>query len=413
MPDPKPVAQQFLDALAANDPARVADTLHQDSLMRIYRWDGGDACRPRERVVQRLQEEWAAWPDAKLEIFRINAGDDSAAVEFRIQATENGRYVEHNRAAFLTLKDGKVQAIDLYCPAPLPSARRKGWIAPATLSEQELNRLFESYAYTFDARDWVPPNFYGHLDLELNHGGSYDPHPGSNSVGNVHWSAEDADARIEEMIAHFRNRGCGFVWSVSSFDTPADLRERLERHGLVLAGDQALMARLGLDDLDDIPLNREIEVELVDGSNDEAIEAVLQTTAACFNWTPAQIDDRRKGFFERVRDPVARQEEIQYLARLNGTPVGCGRLILRAGTAYLGGAGTLREHRSRKIYSTLLRRRLEAAHARGYQISAIHAEPMSRRVVSRYGFKEYARFYLYAWMPVIDMDIVRSLVPDE
>jgi hypothetical protein len=35
------------------------------------------------------------------------------------------------------------------------------------------------------------------------------------------------------------------------------------------------------------------------------------------------------------------------------------------------------------------------------------------RVVARYGFKEYARTYVYAWMPVIDLDVIRSLVPDE
>jgi hypothetical protein len=43
----------------------------------------------------------------------------------------------------------------------------------------------------------------------------------------------------------------------------------------------------------------------------------------------------------------------------------------------------------------------------------IHAEPMSRRVVSKYGFKEYGRAYLYAWMPVIDMAVIKSLVPDD
>ena len=49
----------------------------------------------------------------------------------------------------------------------------------------------------------------------------------------------------------------------------------------------------------------------------------------------------------------------------------------------------------------------------GYHIAALHTEPMSRRVVSRYGFKEYVPFQIYAWMPVIDMDVIRSLAPDE
>jgi hypothetical protein len=56
---------------------------------------------------------------------------------------------------------------------------------------------------------------------------------------------------------------------------------------------------------------------------------------------------------------------------------------------------------------------LEDASARGYHVSAIYAGPMSRRVVERYGFEEYARLEVYGWMPQIDMDIIRSLVPNE
>jgi GNAT superfamily N-acetyltransferase len=215
------------------------------------------------------------------------------------------------------------------------------------------------------------------------------------------------------MIAYHRDRDIGFTWYVAPDNTPADLRERLERHGLVLAGDQATMARVGHDNLDDIPINPDVTVEVLDGSDLAAIEAGLQITARCFNWTSEQLDQWRVGTVERLQNPAMREEDIAYLARLNGTPVAQAVLQLRAGIAYLGGAATLPEYRGRRIYSTLLRRRLEDARARGYHIAAIDAEPMSRRVVARYGFKEYARTYVYGWMPVMDLDVIRSLVPDE
>ena len=44
-----------------------------------------------------------------LEGFDIVGTGDRVAVEFRIQATENDRYVEHNRSAFLTIKDDQIQ----------------------------------------------------------------------------------------------------------------------------------------------------------------------------------------------------------------------------------------------------------------------------------------------------------------
>ncbi len=93
----------------------------------------------------------------------------------------------------------------------------------------------------------------------------------------------------------------------------------------------------------------------------------------CFHSTQEQIDERRAVVGGRMRDPKFREIEINYLARLNGKPVAFARLMLAGGMAYLGGAGTLPEFRGHKIYATLVRRRLEDAHARGYQLAVINA----------------------------------------
>ena len=385
----------------------------EDAGIRIGRWDKGEVYRPRWRVVKRLMEEWSAWPDPTLEPFDVLADEDRVAIEFRIQATEHDRYVEHNRSAFLTIKDDKIHTIDLYCPEPMPSARRKGWIAPPTLTEDEIYRLFDSMQHSFDIREWIPPDESGSRSLRGGMGGSGSAHPGSNGVGGVRWTAEEADRRIEEAIAYHRECNIGFQWWVGPYDTPPDLRERMERHGMILAGDAATMARLGLEDLDDIPINPDVTVERLDGYDDAAVDAIGHITMVCFNWTQEQIDERRPEWVERMRDPRFRDREANYLACLDGQPVAYGRVILQGGVAYLGGAGTLPEFRGHQIYSTLLRRRLEEARGHGYHIAAINAEPMSRRIVTRYGFKEYSRVYIYAWMPVIDMAVIKSLVPQD
>ena len=74
---------------------------------------------------------------------------------------------------------------------------------------------------------------------------------------------------------------------------------------------------------------------------------------------------------------------------------------------------TLPEYRTQKVYSSLLRRRLETARDAGYNVATIHAEPMSRRVVARYGFEPQALFDVYAWMPVIDAAVIATLVQDD
>jgi predicted N-acetyltransferase YhbS len=411
MADLKQLAQNFLSALGSTDVARYEAVLSDDAALRLGRWDGSELYRPRWRVVQRLIDEWSAWPDPKLETLTIMADGDKAAIEYRLQATENDRYVEHTRSAFLTIKDDKIHLIDLYCNEPVPSARRTGWIAPATLTEAELQQLFESLMNSGDPREWLAPDENERFSLRGEMGGSGQAHPSSNGVGGVRWTAEEADQKIAETIAHHRARNIGFQWWVTPYDTPQDLRERLERQGLVLAGDAATMARLGLDNLDDIPRNPDVTIEPLDGYDDAALDALGHIMMVCFHWPREKVDERRPAWVDRMRDLKVREKETNYLARLNGQPVGYGRVQLRAGVAYLGGAATLPEFRGQHIYSTLVRLRLEQARARGYHLAVINAEPLSRPIAARCGFKEYARAYIYGWMPVIDLDVIKSLVP--
>ena len=344
MSDTKEIAQKFLDALASDDAGKYEDILAEDAAMRVARWDGGEVYRPRDRVIKRLMGEWSAWRDPTLETFTVLGEESHAAVEFRIQATEQQRYVEHNRSAFLTIRDGRVQIIDLYCPMPLPSARRKSWIAPATLTEDELKRLIDTNRHAYDVREWAWPNLSWHLSLSICYGGLGGMHPSANEVGDARWTAEEADAKIEELLAYHRERNQGFHWEVSTFDTPPDLMERLERHGFVRAGYNSVMARVGLDHLEDIPVNPHVEMEMVDGSSDDSIEAAIQIAATCFSTPPEQIDQLRPGIYKRMKDPKVREEELYFIARLNGKPVGTGRVTFKAGTGLLTNGATLPEY---------------------------------------------------------------------
>jgi GNAT superfamily N-acetyltransferase len=240
--------------------------------------------------------------------------------------------------------------------------------------------------------------------------GSGAPHPGSNGVGGVRWTAEEADQKIEEIIAYHRERNIGFQWWINPFDTPSDLRERLEQHGLVLAGDAATMAHTQLDRLE-IPVNPQVEIEVMDGYSDESIDAMVRIMMTCFNMPADEVNERRTSWVERMRSPKDRLVNTNYLARVNGQPAGFGRLSLRGGLGYLSGGAVLPEFRGQHVYSTLLRRRLEDARDKGYHVVAIQAEPLSRPIVTKCGFKEYARSYIYGWMPVIDVEVIKSLVP--
>ena len=409
------IAQQFLDALATNSAAALEAVLTEDAGLRLMRWDGVEAYRPRERVIEHLQAEWSSWPDARLECLSTLADGERAAVEYRIQATDpiSRRYVEHSRSAFLALAEGRVAMIDMYCAEPFPSSHRHGWIAPGTLTDDEIGHVLEEQYFSFDARDQLPPKIEGGLSLRRAEDTSGIAHPGSNSFGGARWTAAEADAQIEAVIEARRRRGIGFNWWVAPHDTPADLCQRLEAHGLARAGSTAVMVRRGLDDLDTIPINPAITVEPVDVTREDQLDAILKIGAASFSWTAEQLPEMRAYLLSQASRAHYHETEFPFMAYLDGQPAGFARMSLQAGLAYLSGAATLPELRGRKIYSTLLRRRLETACEHGYQLAGIQAGPMSRRVVARYGFVEYAQTHIYAWMPVIDMDVIQSLVPHD
>ena len=399
--------RNLVRALERSDRGTAASLLTDDAGVRIWRHDGQLAARERNRALAILFEEFDPWDWWQIEI--ISAGGDThrAAVEFVIQAREDGIIVDYSRAAFAELHEGRIATLDIYAAAPIAATRRH-WIAPASLPPPELDALFASLEFNYDPRGHFPVNSTSFRSLGHRSRTSGSAHPGANLVSNVRWSADEAGRRIEEMIEWHRTRGIGFQWRVGGWDTPADLGDRLEHHGFVFAGDQALMARVGLEDLDDIPVNPDIRVERFGPETPEPhIEASLQINAIAFQWPAEQIETERAGWFERMRGTG---DLTGYLAWLGDTPVASAALLLRGPIAYLAGAATLPEYRGKRIYSSLLRTRLEQARAAGREIATIHAEPMSRRVVAKYGFEPVAWYRMYAWMPEMDPAVIATLV---
>jgi hypothetical protein len=314
------VARDFAAALSGgfND---LEGLLAESASLRLYRWDGLEGYSPRRRVIERLRDEWAAWTDTALEILSVMADGERATLEYRVQAADPafGRFVEHYRTALLQVAAGRVAVLDLYCAEPVPTARRGQWTAPADLSPAALDALFANERFAFDVREPLPPELAGRFNLRENTGGSGGAHPGDNGMSDVRWSEAEADAKIEACIGWHRQRNIGFTWHVSPYDRPADLRERLEQHGLALAGEHIKMARLGLDDLD-IPVNPDATVEIVTGDEEGVVDELVRIMAAGFHWTPEQAAERRAFGLARLRDPHVRTYETTYLADCSCAP---------------------------------------------------------------------------------------------
>jgi len=65
---------------------------------------------------------------------------------------------------------------------------------------------------------------------------------GESFVIHSSLTAGNADAVIAEQIAYFEGIGQGFEWKAYSFDAPADLVDRLRRHGFEIQEPETIMA---------------------------------------------------------------------------------------------------------------------------------------------------------------------------
>jgi hypothetical protein len=416
MADLADLARRLVEATAAGDAAALHPLLHSDARLRLWGWQGAEAHRPRERVARRLASDWAGVSNPRLEVCTITADAERAVIEYRMQLVDpaTGRCVEHNRVLVATLADDLLHTLDLYCTEPLPSAPHDPKPVAADATDAELHRLFEQ------SRGGYDPRVYGlGLDrsdvITLRFGSSVgsDPHPAGGFAGGVRWTEAEADERIEATIESFRTQGHGFQWWVTPYDRPADLRERLERHGLVRAGGYEKMVRRQLADLSDIPWNPDLDVVAVDGTDEAIFQATMHVIAVSFNEPPEHAAEFAAHWRERLQDTNWREKNPIFLARVGGQPAGAARIALQGPMGYLVAGSTLPEFRGQHIYSTLLRHRLQVAHARGFNLASLDAGPMSRRVVERYGFLPYGTTHVYAWMPVMDLEVVRALVPDQ
>jgi GNAT superfamily N-acetyltransferase len=87
----------------------------------------------------------------------------------------------------------------------------------------------------------------------------------------------------------------------------------------------------------------------------------------------------------RFEIPVGRN----FIASVDGEPVGCGSVELADGIAWLGGMATVPRHRHRGVQAELIRHRVKVATAQGAELIASSAVPdgPSARNLVRHGFQ--------------------------
>jgi GNAT superfamily N-acetyltransferase len=105
--------------------------------------------------------------------------------------------------------------------------------------------------------------------------------------------------------------------------------------------------------------------------------------------TGALGDSMRASSDEYCRARFAMPAGHNFLARIDGVPVGCGSVETEGGIAWLGGMATLPAYRGRGVQSALIRHRVDFAASEGVQLVASSAVPdgASARNLLRHDFR--------------------------
>jgi hypothetical protein len=209
-------------------------------------------------------------------------------------------------------------------------------------------------------------------------------------------SASDADEAIAREVAHHRALGVPFEWKVYAHDGPADLLERLRRHGFEIGPVEAALAF----DLNELPewISDGSDVLVRRGDDPGVIADYRRVAEAAFgkdySFTTNQLLDALRAGSTRHRGYVAYAPD-------DGSPASIGRLHTHPASAFGGlyGGATLPAYRGRGYYRATVAARARDAIALGARYLIVDALPTSRPILERLGFRHLTDTWPCEWRP--------------
>ena len=216
-----------------------------------------------------------------------------------------------------------------------------------------------------------------------------------NSIMEARLPEESADRAIQEIMDDARLRGIPLRWWVGPLTRPADLGERLERHGFV-RDDYAPGMAVELAKLNEsLPIPVGVSIHLC---KDEASKRLWSHVMGLANEIPAEaafIVDAQADLLTRLDT-----ENVQpYLAWWNDKPVATCLLVLGAGAAGIYAVATIPEARRKGIGAWVTLYPLLQAREIGYRVGVLASSEMGFGVYRSLGFEEYCKISSYNWGP--------------
>ncbi len=220
------------------------------------------------------------------------------------------------------------------------------------------------------------------------------PRPTWNGVHRARFAAEDADARIVEVLRFFRSRRLPFTWIIGPSTRPTDLGERLAAHGLTHDRDEIGMA-VDLRKMNEgLPTPPGLTVERA--VDEKTLRDCLRPQAVVHEMPESSVE----AHLHRAKTLALGPNSLLrlYVGYLKGEPVAASMMFLGSGAAAgIYAVATLPEARGKGIGTAMTMRPLLEAQALGQLIGTLGATDMGLNVYRRLGFREYCKLAFYEW----------------
>jgi GNAT superfamily N-acetyltransferase len=203
-----------------------------------------------------------------------------------------------------------------------------------------------------------------------------------------------ADAAIREQIAYFAERQTSFEWKAYTHDRPADLIQRLARHGFVLDEPEAILVLEPRAASEALLAPTGVRIERVERPDE--LEAITSIKHQVTESEAGDSDHVRRLRVELEHDPTYLSV---YLAYVDDTPAACGWVRFPHSSAFasLWGGSTVPRLRGRGLYTALLAARVREARERGVRYLTVDARSMSRPILERRGFTHLTTATACTW----------------
>ncbi|MGD0464602.1 MAG: GNAT family N-acetyltransferase [Tepidisphaeraceae bacterium] len=191
---------------------------------------------------------------------------------------------------------------------------------------------------------------------------------------------DNADAAIAEEAAHYRALGAEVEWKAYAHDKPADLLQRLSRHGFEIGPLETVLVL----DLHDRPAwMNDAANEVIRVENPDQVKLFRKAAAEIFQ---KDYELTANELLAGIRS--GSRGHLGYIALDGNIAASIGRLYTQAHSAFGGlyGGGTLKSHRGRGLYRAVVAARARDAAQMGARYLIVDALPTSRPILEKLGF---------------------------